>query len=292
MKKFDIILLGHFAKDREVVDKEEKDLLGGAGYFGAFPLKAMGVKVGVVTKLVEEDFGELSVFEKADIPVFPSEAPETTGMKNVYPTEKREERKSYPIGFAGPFDQSDLPEFEAEIIHIGALLRGEVPPELIKHLSQRSELGLDLQGFVRKKSGNDVIMEKWDKAEEVLPHVTYLKADDTEAEVLTGEDNFTRAAKKLAKLGPEEVVITHDDGVITYTGEEIHRAPFRPMSLEGRTGRGDTCMATYLGKRSLGSSPEEAIRYAAALTTLKLEEPGPFNREIDEVKKLLEERQF
>lgn len=292
MEKFDVILLGHFAKDREVVGQEETDLLGGGVYFGAFPLKAMGIKVGVITKLSEKDFSDLKVFKEANIPVFASKAPETTGMKNVYPTEKREERKSYPIGFAGPFDRSDLPEFEAEIIHIGALLRGEVPPELIKHLSQKSELGLDLQGFVRKISGDDVIMEKWEKAQEVLPHVTYLKADDTEAEVLTVEDNLTRAAKDLAKLGPEEVVITHDDGVIGYTGEEFHRAPFKPMSLEGRTGRGDTCMATYLGKRSLGFSPEEAIRYAAALTTLKLEEPEPFNREIDEVKKLLEEREF
>ncbi|MCF7890130.1 carbohydrate kinase [Candidatus Bipolaricaulota bacterium] len=292
MKKFEVMLLGHFTKDREVVGQQEADLLGGAVYFGAFPLKKMGVKVGVVTKLAEEDFSGLTEFKEANIPVFASRAPETTGMKNVYPTEKREERKSYQTGFAGPFDRSDLPEVDTEIFHIGALLRGEVSPELIKHLSQGSELGLDLQGFVRKKSGDDIVLEKWEKAGEVLPYVTYLKADDNEAEILTGEEDLTGATKELARLGPEEVVVTHDDGVIAYTEGKVHRAPFRPKSLDGRTGRGDTCMATYLGKRSQGSTPEEAIRYAAALTTLKLEEPGPFNREIGEVKKLLEEQQF
>jgi len=59
--------------------------------------------------------------------------------------------------------------------------------------------------------------------------------------------------------------------------------------MKGRTGRGDTCTATYLGKR-LTASPAEATVWAAALTSLKMETEGPFSGEIGEVEELIRKR--
>jgi sugar/nucleoside kinase (ribokinase family) len=70
---------------------------------------------------------------------------------------------------------------------------------------------------------------------------------------------------------------------------KIYQAPFTPRSLAGRTGRGDTCFASYLGKR-LSVSPQEATRFAAAITTLKQERPGPWRGEIADVDNLLASR--
>ncbi len=63
---FDVILLGHFAKDEDIVDGKERDVLGGAVYYGAFSLKLMGIKVAVVTKLARKDFFELSIFKDVE----------------------------------------------------------------------------------------------------------------------------------------------------------------------------------------------------------------------------------
>ena len=49
---------------------------------------------------------------------------------------------------------------------------------------------------------------------------------------------------------------------------------------------GDTCFATYVGKR-LSASPEEAARFAAAVTTLKQEQPGPWRGTLADVEALL-----
>ncbi len=57
-------------------------------------------------------------------------------------------------------------------------------------------------------------------------------------------------------------------------------------SLAGRTGRGDTCFATYVGRR-LSASPEEATRLAAAVTTLKQERPGPWRGTLAQVEAVL-----
>jgi sugar/nucleoside kinase (ribokinase family) len=56
--------------------------------------------------------------------------------------------------------------------------------------------------------------------------------------------------------------------------------------MRGRTGRGDTCLATYLGTR-LSASPEEATRLAAAITTLKMEQPGPWRGTLADAEALL-----
>ena len=107
-----------------------------------------------------------------------------------------------------------------------------------------------------------------------------------EAELLTGQTDMQAAARQLASYGPSEVVVTHSSGVTVYAEGQIYEAPFTPRSLAGRTGRGDTCFATYIGKR-LSASPEEACRFAAAVTTLKQEQPGPWRGPLDEVTALL-----
>jgi sugar/nucleoside kinase (ribokinase family) len=114
--------------------------------------------------------------------------------------------------------------------------------------------------------------------------------DRAEAELLTGETNLEAAARKLAAFGPREIVLTQASGVTVYANGRIFQAPFTPRSLAGRTGRGDTCFATYVGKR-LSSSPEEACRWAGAVTTLKQERPGPWRGSPAEVKALLESRE-
>jgi sugar/nucleoside kinase (ribokinase family) len=282
---FDVVLLGHFAKDKNIVDGKERDVLGGAVYYGAFPLKMMGINVAIVTKLAREDFPELSVFERAGIPVFAREASQTTGIRNVYSTEDPDRRQSYPLGFAGSFSENDFANIQAKIIHIGALMKGEVPLKIIEKLSRMADLSLDVQGFVRVKEENRLVLRDWDEKSIILPYITYLKADATEAKVLTGISDLPAAAKSLAKMGSSEVLITHKNGVVLFAKGELYQAPFCPKSLKGRTGRGDTCISTYIAKR-LSLPPYKALCFAAALTTLKLEKEGPFRGKLEDVEAL------
>ncbi|MBM3175195.1 MAG: hypothetical protein FJZ93_05645 [Chloroflexi bacterium] len=68
-----------------------------------------------------------------------------------------------------------------------------------------------------------------------------------------------------------------------------YQAPFVANEVRGRTGRGDTCIAAYLGQR-LTAPPDEAAVWAAALTSLKLAAPGPFRRDIAEVETLVKSK--
>jgi len=162
-----------------------------------------------------------------------------------------------------------------------------VPPEVIEALAQKGvRISLDVQGFVRVNRGGELVYEDWPEGAQVLELVDILKADNVEAEALTGRSDLREAAKALAELGPDEVILIRGKGVLVYADGRFYTTPFRTREMRGRTGRGDTCSAAYLGKR-LTASPAEATIWAAALTSLKMETGGPFNREIGEVEELI-----
>jgi len=94
------------------------------------------------------------------------------------------------------------------------------------------------------------------------------------------------AAKKMHELGPKEVIITHHEGLLVFADGKFYEEKFFPKEIIGRSGRGDTCIASYTAKR-LSASPQEATTWAAAVTSLKMEAEGPFQRTMQEVNKLI-----
>jgi sugar/nucleoside kinase (ribokinase family) len=77
--------------------------------------------------------------------------------------------------------------------------------------------------------------------------------------------------------------------LLIYADRKYHEMGFYPARLDGRSGRGDTCIGTYVAMR-LSKSPLESGIWAAAVTSLKMENLGPFNRSISEAEALIHEK--
>jgi len=286
---FDILMIGHFAKDRLVVDGKGESASGGAVYYGGVAVRRLGVRVAVATRLHPGDYPLLEDLKHEGVAVFATPAPATTGIENIYNSADMERRICRPLAFAGAFRIEDMPRVTARTYLIVPLVAGEVDLPFLQHMAACGPVGMDVQGFVRVAEGNELVFKQWPDMQKGLAHITYLKVDKAEAELLTGETDLTRAAQKLAALGPREIVLTQSSGVTVYAEGRIHQAPFTPRNLSGRTGRGDTCFGTYVAKR-LRASPEEACRWAGAVTTLKQERPGPWRGTPADVEALLQSR--
>jgi sugar/nucleoside kinase (ribokinase family) len=282
----DVMLIGHFARDILVVDGEATVASGGAVYYGGVALRRLGFSVAIVTRLHPADRVYLDEMSALGIQVYATDACETTGIENVYRSDDMERRVCRPLGFAGPFHRADIPGIRARVCLVVPIVAGEVSLELLSWLSARMPVGLDVQGFVRVPVDGQLAFRRWPEMTQGLGYVTYLKADRAETEHITGETDLDRAARALSEYGPHEVVLTQSSGVTVHAGGAIHRAPFRSRSLEGRTGRGDTCFSTYVGSR-LVLPPGEAARVAAAITSLKQERPGPWQGPVADVVSLL-----
>jgi sugar/nucleoside kinase (ribokinase family) len=65
---------------------------------------------------------------------------------------------------------------------------------------------------------------------------------------------------------------------LIFDGKDFYRIPaYKPGEVVDATGCGDTYTIGYLYQRVSGAGIEEAGRFAAAMSTLKIEKSGPFN---------------
>ena len=287
---YKIAFIGHYTKDTIVSSTGTRVVDGGAFNYGANVSARMGLRVLAVSRLARKDAEVIRQLKKLGVETFITWTQQSTCLRLVYPSDNPDERVIVVTNWAEPFTLKEIIPIKAEVIVVGASMREEIFPEMIKVLSQKeSVLAADIQSFLRVNDNGRLVARPWPEKEEVLSCIDILKTDAVEAELLTGERDIKKAAFLIKDMGPREVIITHQEGVLVLAEEKFFQASFYPRELIGRSGRGDTCLAAYMSKR-ISSSPEEATIWAAALTSLKMEAEGPFRRPIEDVEKLIREK--
>jgi sugar/nucleoside kinase (ribokinase family) len=287
---YDTLILGHISKDIIVTPESEEHLTGGAVVYSSIAARRINTNVMALTKLNQDDLSLLSIFETWDVPVVHRLSPQTTSIRNTYLTSDRERRTCEAVSVAAPFELDDIPsDIKTDLYYLGGLIEGEFPENLIESLSHLGKVAVDAQGFLRVNENGTLVFRDWPEKKKYVPMLSYFKADAAEAEILTGMRDCDKAAIILNEWGAEEVMVTQNSGVTVCVEGELYASPFTSRNLTGRTGRGDTCFSAYCNWRK-NHSPQESCQFAAALTSLKMEKPGPFSETIDDVKRAIRER--
>jgi sugar/nucleoside kinase (ribokinase family) len=290
MKNYDLLCIGNYTKDTIISSAGTKSVDGGAVNYAAHAVARLGLKVAVVTRLAKEDEHVVEKFTQSGIDCYATYTSQSTLLKLEYPNADPDIRTLSVTSTAGAITASDVEKIDARAAVIGSSLRGEVGMDVIHMLKEKNILvAADMQGFVRVLRGVELKYEPWNEMESTLAQVDVVKSDAVEAEFLTGETDIHKAAQFYADMGPREIVLTHKDGLLIYADGKFHEMNFYPARLDGRSGRGDTCLGTYVAKR-LSMAPREAGIWAAAVTSLKMEHLGPFDRSIGEVEDLIRSR--
>jgi sugar/nucleoside kinase (ribokinase family) len=289
MKKFDVVIIGNYTKDTIVSPSGTRMVDGGGFNYGAHVAAMMGLKTATVTRLSKTDYHVVEALLKLGVDVYPTYTEYSTDMRLYYPTSNVDNRILSVTHTAGFFTTDQVESLQAKAFLINTSTRGEVDLDVIKELKKKGAIiAADSQGFVRIISEDGTLVnDQWVDKKEVLPFIDILKTDAVESEILTGESNIKNAARILAGWGPKEIVLTHRNGLLVLANGKFHETEFHPKELIGRSGRGDTCIASYTCKR-LSASPFEATIWAAAVTSLKMEAEGPIKRKIGDVEDLIQ----
>jgi len=286
-KFYDIAFLGHYTKDTIISSTDTRVIDGGAFNYGSNVAARMGLKVAAVTRLAKEDFHVAEKLKGLGVDVFAHISPQSTCLRLEYPTSNLDERVIYVTSSAGPFTLAEVENIQARAIVVGASIRGEVSLEVIEELAKKETiLAADVQSFIRVNENGKLVSKEWPERNDIFSCLDILKTDAVEAGLLFGERNLYIAVQKMHDLGPKEVIITHREDLLVFADGKFYEEKFFPKEIIGRSGRGDTCIASYTAKR-LSTSPQEATTWAAAVTSLKMETEGPFQRTIQEVNKLI-----
>ena len=287
---YDITLIGNYTKDKIVTPREIKYVDGGGFNYGAHAAIALGAKTAAITRLKKEDKHVVDNLTNIGIDAFPTYTDCSTHIELIYPTDDFDERTLVMPKSAGSFSSEQFKDIKSKIFLVNASVRDEFKIQTLIDLEKKGSLiGIDLQGFIRTiDKKNILVYSLWNEKKEALELTHYLKADGVEAEFLTGESDLVAAAKVLKSFGPKEVIITHKNGVLVYDGKNIYQEPFILDKIIGRSGRGDTCGASYVYKR-LSLEPKEAIKWAAAATSLKMESDTPLKNTYKEIEQRVQQ---
>jgi sugar/nucleoside kinase (ribokinase family) len=287
---YDICCIGHITFDTVITDKKTVHMAGGTSFYFSVAIHNMHLRYLLITSLAEKEIHFVTDLRKRGIEVnIPALSKNTVYFENNY-AENQDHRTQRVLQQADAFNAEKLPDIKAGIYHLGPLLAGDIPVEIIKQLSRKGKVSLDAQGYLRKVENKRVFPVDWPEKKEALHYVDILKANEFEMEALTGCNDVRKAAFILSGWGVKEIVITLGSrGSVIYDGIDFYEIPaYMPLtSVVDATGCGDTYMAGYLYQRSKSAGCQQAGEFAAAMATLKIESSGPFNGTEKDVQALL-----
>lgn len=275
---YDICCIGHLTHDKIVTPRHTVHMAGGTSFYFSYAIKHMPVQYHLVTALSKEDLHFVDDLIQAGISTTVLPSKQTVYFENIYP-DHIDHREQKVLSIADPFLVADVMNLQASVFHLGPLLADDISVELIQSLSRKGKISLDVQGFLRKVIDQEVMATDWINKKEVLPYIHILKANETEAEKLTGLSNHYDAAKLLADGGVQEVIITlGSKGSLIYAEGNFYEVPaVQPIAVVDATGCGDTYMAGYLYKRFQKANYYDAGLFGAAMASIKIAASGPFN---------------
>ena len=274
---YKICCVGHITLDKVVTTRSTLYMAGGTAFYFSSALQNLDAGYVLVTSVAESEMHYVDKLRDKHIEVKVYPSAHTVYFENIY-AENQDHRTQNVLQQADPFTVDPLRDIDAEIFHLGPLLAGDIPFELVKFLASKGKVSLDAQGYLRRVENQKVHAIDWPEKQKTLEYVHTLKADEAEMTVLTGCKDVGKGAKILADWGVQEVVITNGSmGSVIYSGGVFYDIPaYLPENIVDATGCGDTYMAGYLYKRSKGADIQASGQFAAAMASLKMESPGPF----------------
>jgi sugar/nucleoside kinase (ribokinase family) len=274
---YDICCIGHITLDKVVTPQKVVHMAGGTSFYFSNAICNMDVKYHLVTALSTKEMGSVIALREKNIDVTVLPSAHTVYFENIYP-ENQDHRIQKVSQKADPFTVEKFHGITAKIFHLGPLLADDMPVSLIKMLAEKGKVSLDVQGYLREVRNEDVFPLDWTEKKQALPYIDILKANESEMEKLTGQNDIREGAKILSGWGVKEVVITlGSKGSVIYFEDSFYDIPaYKATEVVDATGCGDTYMAGYLYQRTKGASVQYAGEFAAAMATIKIQSSGPF----------------
>jgi sugar/nucleoside kinase (ribokinase family) len=265
-------------------------MAGGTSFYFAYGMNQLPKKASfqLVTKVGQGSMAEVEKMRNAgiDVKCFPSA--HTVYFENKYGANSNN-RTQRVLAKADPFIINEMRDLDAKVFHLGSLLDDDFSPDVVKYLSTKGLISIDVQGYLREVRGESVFAVDWKDKEEIMECTDILKLNEHEMEVISNSKNPRSVALKLAEYGIKEVIITLGSyGSLIYADHYFYEIPaYKPKEVVDATGCGDTYSTGYLYCRSQGMGYEESGKFAAAMCTLKLEHNGPFDRTIKDIRKII-----
>ena len=266
----DLILYGVPADpkpDQEYVLDGLRLTLGSSSAIFAHNLAALGTRVGMVSKIGADSFGEMCLGWLRDAAVDTSRIVTSknniaTGVSVILTHPGHRFILTYPgTIFDLSYDDLDLHYiFSARHLHVASYFLNRALRPRMADLFREAKA----HGLTTSLDTNDDPEGKWpaDILTEVLPHVDLLFPNEREALQLAHEPTLEAAIKKLARHSKTVVAKLGRAGALARTAEKEWRSAVLTVTPKDTVGAGDSFDAGYIHEFLKGSPVEKCLAFA------------------------------
>jgi sugar/nucleoside kinase (ribokinase family) len=261
----DLILYGtpdEIPRERELLVSDLNVTLGSSSAIVAHNLASLGSRVGFVSCIGEDRFGELALARLSTAQVDVSKVAILPGRKTALTVIMQRDSWRNMLTYAGTIFDLQMKNLDFEYLasarhfHLSSyyLLRGLQPdvPELFKKLKSA--------GLTISFDCNDDPDDRWGGGiREALKYVDVLLPNAREAMRLTGAENVQAAAEQLARMVPLVAIKLGADGATALRGNEQWSSPALRVEAVDPVGAGDSFDAGFLHEYLRGSDVQSCL---------------------------------
>lgn len=284
MNHYDVVFIGHMGRGT-IVPFEGVPFIEEASPVlnAALAASCLTKKIAMMTRIAEGEEYLLEPLRTAGVDLFVQPG-KIVHYRVVFPTANVDQRQHFRTNIGEPFTVDEMPPLEPCLVHLCCIGCPDSQIELMRTLKERGfRLSVDMQNFMLKDDPTGAVhLRDVPEKREIVSMTDFLKLDCVEGKMMTGAEAAQDQADILEEWGSPEMIITSSKGILARSKGKTAFATFSNRSTEGRMGRGDTVVGSYLARR-LDHSLEDSLRFAAALTSIKLESEGPFKGSLEEV---------
>jgi sugar/nucleoside kinase (ribokinase family) len=275
MRRFDVTIAGELnldlilygtpediPRERELLVSDMNVTLGSSSAIVAHNLASLGSRVGFVSCIGDDQFGELALARLSAAHVDVSKVSVLPGRKTALTVIMQRDSWRNMLTYAGTISDLQMKNLDFEYLssarhfHLSSyyLLRGLQAdvPELFKKLKSA--------GLTISFDCNDDPDDRWDGGiREALQYVDVLLPNAREAMRLTGAADAQAAAEQLARVVPLVAIKVGAEGAIARRGNERWASPALKVKIVDPVGAGDSFDAGFLHEYLRGSDVQSCL---------------------------------
>ena len=289
MSRFDVCIAGELNLDlilyglpreipveRELLATGMRVTLGGSSGIVAHNMAAMGARVGFVSLIGSDPFGDIALERMAkggvDVSRVRRMQGASTGLSTILQRGSQRSILTYPgTMFQMSYDDLDLEYLaSAQHFHLAALfLQENLRPRVAELFREMKTAGL-----TTSLDTNDDPRDLWDGVDEILRYVDVFLPNEREARKIGGTEDLPLAIKRLSEMVPIVAVKIGSKGAMARRGSEEHTVPAMPVEVVDAVGAGDSFDAGFLFQYLQGADLPTCLEFGNLAGALSTTQPG------------------
>ena len=275
MPRFDVTLAGELNLDlilyglpdelppeTELLANDMVLTLGGSSAIVAHNLAALGSRVGFISKIGKDHFGEIALERLSAGGVDVSRVVQSGALKTGLTVILQRAKWRNMVTYAGTITEIAFEDLDIDYLcdskhfHLCSyFLQRKLQPRIVELFRTLKAAGLTIS-----MDTNDDPDARWDSGlMEVLPHVDVFMPNEREAKYIGGSDDLDTSVERLAKIVPMIVVKMGSDGAMAQRRGERLVSPASKIEIVDAVGAGDSFNSGFLSQYVRGASLSDCL---------------------------------